>query len=316
MRNLNIPVKAIDYVEIDEKAVRSYNAMFANDLEYKTQSVVGWNLKPDILIHGSPCQTVSICGGISPTGSPKGADEGSGTKSSLMWETIHIIQQMRQWKPKVVIWENVKGIRYKGMKENFQRYLNEMDKMGYTNSHKCLDARDFGTPQARERVFTISCLNGKCFDFDKLRHTKMKPLDDFLQDDVSNQYLVTQPSILRAIGNKGSAKRATVIKDFAWSNDNSFVLTVKINEKLFYKIVEDYQEKHHVKDRSTIYPFSIWGEFKINSLKQYIKKYNCKSLCRENFEEQNHTTASPEDYFITLKNESEAIAEIWKKYNR
>ena len=62
MRNIGIPVKAIDYVEIDEKAVRSYNAMFADELPYKTQSVVGWNLKPDILIHGSPCQDFSIAG--------------------------------------------------------------------------------------------------------------------------------------------------------------------------------------------------------------------------------------------------------------
>lgn len=46
LRNLNIPTKAIDYVEIDENAVRSYNAMFAEELEYKTQSVVGWNLTP------------------------------------------------------------------------------------------------------------------------------------------------------------------------------------------------------------------------------------------------------------------------------
>lgn len=62
LRNIGIPVKAIDYVEIDEKAVRSYNAMFSDELEYKTQSVVGWNLKPDILIHGSPCQDFSIAG--------------------------------------------------------------------------------------------------------------------------------------------------------------------------------------------------------------------------------------------------------------
>lgn len=40
LRNIGIPVKAIDYVEIDEKAVRSYNAMFADELPYKTQSVV------------------------------------------------------------------------------------------------------------------------------------------------------------------------------------------------------------------------------------------------------------------------------------
>lgn len=51
--NLGIPIKAIDYVEIDGKAVRSYNAIFHNDLKYKTGNVVGYNLKPDILIHGS-----------------------------------------------------------------------------------------------------------------------------------------------------------------------------------------------------------------------------------------------------------------------
>ena len=52
LRNIGIPVKSIDYVEIDEKAVRSYNAIFKDELQNKTQSVVGWNLKPDILIHG------------------------------------------------------------------------------------------------------------------------------------------------------------------------------------------------------------------------------------------------------------------------
>lgn len=88
LRNLKIPTKAIDYVEIDEKAVRSYNNMFSEELPYKTQSVVGWNLKADILIHGSPCQDFSIAG------HQRGADEGSETRSSLMWETIHIIDQM------------------------------------------------------------------------------------------------------------------------------------------------------------------------------------------------------------------------------
>lgn len=114
LRNLNIPTKAIDYVEIDENAVRSYNAMFAEELEYKTQSVVGWNLKPDILIHGSPCQDMSIAGHQGKATAEagrinrgKGADKGSGTRSSLMWETIHIIQNMGEWKPKYVIWEKV-----------------------------------------------------------------------------------------------------------------------------------------------------------------------------------------------------------------
>ena len=45
LRNLNIPTKAIDYVEINEKAVRSYNSMFREELAYKTQTVVGWKEK-------------------------------------------------------------------------------------------------------------------------------------------------------------------------------------------------------------------------------------------------------------------------------
>ena len=104
--------KAIDYVEIDEKAVRSYNAMFKNELPYKTQDVRGWNLKPDILIHGSPCQDFSIAG------RQKGADPGSGTRSSLMWETISIVRNMGLWKPRIIIWENVKNVRSRYMVHN------------------------------------------------------------------------------------------------------------------------------------------------------------------------------------------------------
>ena len=212
LRNLNIPTKAIDYVEIDENAVRSYNAMFAEELEYKTQSVVGWNLKPDILIHGSPCQDFSIAG------QQKGAEEGSETRSSLMWETIHIIQNMGEWKPKYVIWENVKNVLSKHMVANFKRYQSEMEKLGYSNSYEILDARDFGLPQARERVFTVSVLNGEKFDFSDLIRTPMKDISEFLlnNNEVPEVYDVTQPSVYNVIGCTG-IKRATVIKDFAYT---------------------------------------------------------------------------------------------------
>ena len=212
LRNLGIPTKAIDYVEIDENAVRSYNAMFAEELEYKTQSVVGWNLKPDILIHGSPCQDFSIAG------QQKGAEEGSETRSSLMWETIHIIQNMGEWKPKYVIWENVKNVLSKHMIANFNRYQSEMEKLGYSNSYEVLDAREFGLPQARERVFTVSVLNGKPFDFADLIRTPMRDISEFLLDNdkVPEVYDVTQPSVYNVIGHTG-IKRATVIKDFAYT---------------------------------------------------------------------------------------------------
>ena len=213
LRNLGVPVKAIDYVEIDEKAVRSYNAMFEKELEYKTQSVVGYNLKPDILIHGSPCQDFSIAG------KQKGADEDSETRSSLMWETINIIKQMGEWKPKVVIWENVKNVLSKHMKHNFNRYLEELDKLGYTSNFKVLNAMDYGLPQDRDRVFVISCLDGTFFNFETLEHKQMRNIKELLEDTREEKYIVSQPSMIKKINsNDGSfGGRVQVIKDRCWT---------------------------------------------------------------------------------------------------
>lgn len=225
LRNLGIPTKAIDYVEIDEKAVRTYNSMFREELPYKTQSVVGWNLRPDILIHGSPCQDMSISGHQGKATAVngrvnrgRGADEGSGTRSSLMWETIHIIQQMGDWKPKYVIWENVKNVLTRYNRHNFDRYISELERLGYTSNYAVLDARDFGLPQARERVFTISTLNEGVFDFDSLIHTPMQDIRSFLLDnaEVPSVYDVTQPSVLSVIGETG-IRRATIIRDYAFT---------------------------------------------------------------------------------------------------
>jgi len=213
LRNLGVPVKAIDYVEIDEKAVRSYNAMFADELNYKTQSVVGWNLKPDILIHGSPCQDFSIAG------HQKGADPGSETRSSLMWETLNIIEQMGIWKPRIVIWENVKNVRSKHMIHNFNKYLMKMEQLGYVNSFEVLNAMNFGLPQFRERVFTISFIKGRTFDFDKLERKASPHIKEFLQpnDEVDESYIVKAPSMVAAIGKKNTVRRASIIENYCYT---------------------------------------------------------------------------------------------------
>lgn len=225
LRNLGIPTKAIDYVEIDKKAVDTYNSIFCNELTYKAQDVVGWNLKPDILIHGSPCQDMSISGHQGKATAAggrinrgRGADEGSGTRSSLMWETIHIIQQMGEWKPQYVIWENVKNVLTRYNRHNFDRYIQELSKLGYTSNYAILDAREFGLPQARERVFTVSTMGDEVFSFDDLIRTPMRDISEILLDNnsVPNIYDVTQPSILEAVGKKG-IRRATVISDYAYT---------------------------------------------------------------------------------------------------
>ena len=186
--NLGVEHKSIDYVEWNEKAVRSYNAMFDN--RYKPESVVGYSLQPDILVHGSPCQDFSIAG------KQYGGNVEDGTRSSLMFETIKIIENLGVWKPKVVIWENVKNALSKRMVSAFNSYLNDMERLGYTNSYDVLDARDFGIPQARERLFTVSILGKDYFNFGKLRKRPMRSIKEFLEVDVDEKYIVTQPSMV------------------------------------------------------------------------------------------------------------------------
>lgn len=222
LRNLGVPVKSIDYVEIDEKCVASYNAMFADELEYKSQTVVGWNLRPDVLVHGSPCQDFSIAGHQGKARKEngrinrgKGADEGSQTRSSLMWETIRIIKQLGKWKPKVVIWENVTNLLSSHMRHNFEKYLRVMEEMGYVNSFATLDTRDFGLPQARKRVMTVSVLRGEAFDFSAMELRPMRDIHWFLETNVDECYTVTQPTVYNAIGKgAGEIRRTTVIEHY------------------------------------------------------------------------------------------------------
>lgn len=215
--NLGVDHKSIDYVEIQENRVRAYNALY--DHMHKPESVVGWNLKPDILVHGSPCQD------FSRSGYRKGGKKESGTRSSLMFETLKIIENMGSWKPKVVVWENVKGVLDKDMVDAFNAYLQWMQRIGYTNSFEVLNATDFGIPQQRERVFCISILGNKAFDFSKLKRKPMQHINKFLEKNVSGQqYMIDIPSMINKIEEFNPVKRSdkykrrlNVIEDFCWT---------------------------------------------------------------------------------------------------
>ena len=156
----NIEFESVGYVEIDKNACKSYNALYNEN--YSPMSVCDYHLPDyqiDLLIHGSPCQS------FSSFGLKKGGVEGSGTTSSLMWETVRAIREAK-YKPKIVLWENVAvTTKY----PEYQRYLEKMKELGYTNSFKILNSLDFGIPQTSNRVFTISILGDKKFDFDNLQ---------------------------------------------------------------------------------------------------------------------------------------------------
>ena len=203
-KRLQIPHKVVDYVEIDKYAVASYNAI--NDTNFEPQDICEWDkdIEVDLLMHGSPCQDFSLAG------LQKSGDKGSGTRSSLMWETIRIVEKL---KPKYVIWENVKNLLSKKHRHNFDAYLETMERLGYTNYYQVLNAKDYGIPQNRERVFTISIkaevlfqraifeeqektLVGTCFKFQFPPKQELKlKLKDMLEDEVDEKYYLSERMI-------------------------------------------------------------------------------------------------------------------------
>lgn len=147
LENLGVECEIVDAVEIDKYAIRSFNAIHGTNFE--PQDITQWDkdVEIDLITHGSPCQDFSVAG------LQKGGDEGSGTRSSLMYETIRIVSKLR---PKYVLWENVKNILSKKHVHNFHAYLEAMTQLGYKSEYKVLNAKDFGVPQNRERECLLS----------------------------------------------------------------------------------------------------------------------------------------------------------------
>ena len=212
--NLKIPYEVVDYVEIDKACVKSYNALFGES--YKPKSVVGYkapNENIDLIMHGSPCQD------FSRIGKKQGGAKNSGTRSSLLFETIRIIKEMKE-KPKWIIWENVKGVLDRNMRDSFFIYLKELENLGYGSKYEILNAMDFGIPQKRERIFVVSYLGSNNFSFNKLERKETRPLSEFLEKNVSELYTMTQPYMLKFL-NKGIDNsfrgRLKVIKAFSYT---------------------------------------------------------------------------------------------------
>ena len=161
-----IPHQVIDYVEIEKNCVKSYNALYNTD--FKPKSILDFHPpdeRIDLLMHGSPCQD------FSRSGLKKGGEKGSGTRSSLLFETIRIIEEMKI-RPKIVPLENVKGVLNRNLRASFFHYLKEMERLGYESKYEVLNAMDFGIPQKRERIFVVSILENSSFDFGKLEKTQ------------------------------------------------------------------------------------------------------------------------------------------------
>lgn len=183
LENLKIEHEIVDAVEIDKYAIKSFNAI--HDTNFEPQDITLWDkdLDVDLIMHGSPCQDFSLAG------KQAGGDKDSGTRSSLLYETLRIVEKLN---PKYVIWENVKNLLSKKHKHNFDNYVEKMEELGYTSYYQVLNAKDYGIPQNRERVFTISIKKDiqQNFEFPSKQELKLK-LKDMLEDEVDEKYYLS-----------------------------------------------------------------------------------------------------------------------------
>jgi len=182
LTNLGVEHEIVDAVEIDKFAMKAFNAIHGTNFE--PQDITKWDkdIECDLIMHGSPCQDFSVAG------KQAGGDKDSGTRSSLMYETLRIVEKL---KPKYVIWENVKNLLSKKHRHNFDAYLEAMERLGYKNYYQVLNAKDYGIPQNRERVFTVSILDGGTFKFPETIPLEKK-LKDVLEENVDEKYYISK----------------------------------------------------------------------------------------------------------------------------
>lgn len=209
MINLGIPHKSIDYVEILPFAVQAYNNIFDND--YKPQDITKWNLNTDLLVHGSPCQDWS-----------KNGLNNINTGRSILYErTLEIIKGDLQPRPKMVVWENVPNLLSNRHRSHFNHYLSEMESYGYQNHYKILNAKDYGIPQNRERVFVVSL-----FDEEEFKFPEPIKLDKMLKDYIDFE---VDPSEFQLSENE---------KSLFFNREKK--LFIRSNTKLGYQEVEEF----------------------------------------------------------------------------
>lgn len=218
LKNIGVDYELIGFSEIDKYAIQSYCAVHDADpilddlgdiTKIDIESLPVGEI--DLVTHGSPCQDFSVAG------NNKGGDEGSGTRSSLMWNTVAICEHC---KPKYVVWENVKNVLSKKHKHNFDKYISEMNRIGYNNYYKVLNAKDFGVPQNRERVFVVSIrkdLNNN-FEFPEGYDNGIR-LKDVLEDEVEERYYINTEKAQKLISEyKGDLAVSSNIRSREFEN--------------------------------------------------------------------------------------------------
>lgn len=217
--------KLVNFCEFDKYATSSYCAIH-NENESKNlgdiTKVDETKLEPfNMICGGSPCQDFSVAGKqkgsvwtckdcgheynpLTVHWSERdkcpccGSNNIEKTRSSLLVEYLRVI---RANKPNFGMYENVKNIVGKQFKDTFKMFIDELDEYGYNVYWKVLNAKDYGIPQNRERVYLIFIKK----ELDNGKFTYPEPFDngmrlkDVLEENVDEKFYISEDKVQKFI---------------------------------------------------------------------------------------------------------------------
>ena len=186
--------KVMNFCEIDKYAVKSYCAIHGVPEQINLRDVSTVNTAElhdiNLITYGFPCQDISAAG------HQKGFfdENGNITRSGLFFAALKIIKDT---KPEYAIAENVKALTSKKFTAEFATVLDSLEQAGYNNYYKVLNAKDYGVPQNRERVFIVSIrkdVDDGSFCFPKPQTLNIC-LKDVLEENVDEKFYLSQDKI-------------------------------------------------------------------------------------------------------------------------
>ena len=168
LRNIGANFEHYRLVEYNKYPVASYNAIHKTNFEptditkinADDLGIVDTDKYEYIVCYSFPCQDLSLAG------KRKGMTKGSGTRSGLLWEVERLLNECEEL-PQILLMENVPEVIGEKNIKDFQSWQSFLEKKGYKNYTKILNAKDYGIPQNRRRCFMVSLLGDYSYKFPK-----------------------------------------------------------------------------------------------------------------------------------------------------
>ena len=183
--------------DIDKYACQMHNLVFPQfaDCALGDITKIDWHevkrslegREVDLFTYSSPCQD------ISQAGKQMGLQEGSDTRSALLWRVADAVEVLR---PKYLLQENVAALVSQKFMPDFQKWLDKLSSLGYVSRWARLNAKNYGVPQNRDRVFCISMRRDVAFDYQFPEPFELKTrLEDVLEEEVSDRYFLKDDAV-------------------------------------------------------------------------------------------------------------------------